>query len=362
MDRFTRITAILLMVSPGCLSQNGKWREAVEACIVGHNDWRGTASSLDECKRICEGHTSFRCLSLDFDGSSCLNSRHNRYSVQPSEDFKQPCVKLITQYAERLDMDYGWTIPVSGCIRSYNDKDIREVDDMDDCHQRCEDETEFVCLSVDFKLENKQCLLSRHNRASIRSLGDYTQPCHTEGFQYSEKTDTEFYWSDTVQGCIGLNNAEQDAQISSLSACQDRCLSETDFTCLSIAHKDSLCNLYRYNRDTIRPTSDYSKPCNTPDWTYSERVKFGSWTDDLDACIRSHNMNELEVPDLEACRMMCAQTDGCCSFDYRDSHHQCLLSAYNRATVTPSTDYTEPAYISGYRYSERVDKFCKHLD
>ncbi|PIK49880.1 hypothetical protein BSL78_13251 [Apostichopus japonicus] len=241
-----------------------------------------------------------------------------------------------------LPTDYGWTIPVSGCIKNNNDKYIMEVDDMDDCHKRCEDETEFVCLSVDYESELKVCFLSRHNRASIRSL--------------------EFYWSDAVPGCIRLNNVVHEDQISSLSACQDRCLSETDFTCLSIEHKDSLCNLHRYNRDTIRPTSDYTQPCYTPDWTYSERVKFGSWTDDLDACIRSHNMNELEVPDLEACRMMCAQTDGCCSFDYRDSDHQCLLSAYNRATVNPSTDYTEPAYISGYRYSERVDKFCRHLD
>ncbi|XP_071855098.1 uncharacterized protein [Apostichopus japonicus] len=351
------------MASSVCLCQKGKWSEVAEACLGGYNDWSGTASSLDQCKRICEGQTSFRCLSVDFNGETCMNSRHNRNSVQPSGDFRQPCNAQTTfQYAERLDMDYGWTIPVSGCIRGYNDKDIREVDDMDDCHQRCEDETECVCLSIDYESDLKICFLSRHNRASIRSLGIYSQPCYAEGYQHSEKTDTEFYWSDTVQGCIRLNNVVHDNQTSSLSACQDRCVSETAFTCLSIDVKSSLCNLQSDNRNTVRPTSDYTQPCYSVDWTYSERVKFGSWTDDLDACIRSHIMKELEVPDLDACRMMCAQTEGCCSFDYKDSDHQCVLSGYNRATVTPSTDYTEPCYVSGYRYSERVDKFFRHLD
>ncbi|PIK40073.1 hypothetical protein BSL78_23079 [Apostichopus japonicus] len=292
MDRITRITAILLMASSVCLCHTieGKWSEVAEACLGGYNDWSGTASSLDECKRYVRLRRPSGVLSVDFNGETCMNSRHNRNSVPLSGDFRQPCGAQTTfQYAERLDIDYGWTIPFSGCIKNFNDKDIREVDDMDDCHQRCEDESEFVCLSVDYKPEEKICFLSRHNRASIRSLGEYTQPCYTEGWKYSEKTDTEFYWSDTVQGCIRLNNVVHDAQISSLSDCQDRCVSETDFTCLSIEHKTA-CVIFIVIIATQsgRPTSDYTQPCYSADWTYSERVKFGSWTDDLDACIRSH--------------------------------------------------------------------------
>ncbi|PIK42907.1 hypothetical protein BSL78_20244 [Apostichopus japonicus] len=176
---------VLLFFIPFCLGQNGKWTEDAEGCIRGRNDWVGTASSFQACQLSCESQDSFTCLSIDYMDGHCKHSRHNRHSVRPTGDFTQPCYTGDSwHYAERLDVDYPWTDIVYGCIRGNNDG-VGTTTDILSCQKRCEDETSFVCLSVDYN--DGDCHLSRFNRDSIRPTEDYTQPCYVAGCQYSER-------------------------------------------------------------------------------------------------------------------------------------------------------------------------------
>lgn len=173
---------------------------------------------------------------------------------------------------------------------------------------------------------------------------------------YTERRDTQYFWTEAVMACT-LRNQDWHGMATSLSDCQKKCEQESNFTCLSIQYKGGICRLNRFNRNTIRPTSDYRQPCQFAGWNYAERVLVGQWTPEIDACIRLHNKRTVIVPDLDSCRLICSQEDGCCSFDYRDGY--CNLSDTNRKNVIPSSDYTEPCYSPGWQYSERVDRLCR---
>ncbi len=91
-------------------------------------------------------------------------------------------------------------------------------------------------------------------------------------------------------------------------------------------------------------------------------VNFASelWSSVSSGCIRGHNNWTFDsVIDLEACKARCIELNTCCSIDYKPEEERCHLSRYTKGTVEPNTDYTEPCYLPGWKYVERVDSDCK---
>lgn len=342
-----------------CSALNGEWTSVVSACIRGHNNVVTHSTSVQACQELCEQQDNFRCLSIDFhsNGGNCHLSRYNRNSVPSTDDFTQPCYLDGWLYAEREDLDFPWSEVVHGCIRGNNRRDY-STSSMEACQLRCERETSFPCLSVDFK--DGQCLLSDFNRESVRPLSDYTQPCYIEGFQYSERTDKKYFWTETASACIRGNNNEHHNNIDSLEACKDLCYQENTFACLSVdyhpTHANKPCHLSSFNRNSVQPSGDFTQPCYLDGWLYAERVNVGQWIPVIErACIRGHNEWDADTEDFESCKILCSQKSNCCSIDYNRETKRCLMTSHTRASVTDST-FLSPC--SGYSYSERTDLRC----
>ncbi|KAJ8035993.1 hypothetical protein HOLleu_19842 [Holothuria leucospilota] len=252
-----------------------------------------------------------------------------------------------------------WANVAPACTRLHNNVE-RVSSSVEDCQLLCEQEEDFRCLSVDFSSSTRRCLLSRYNRNSVASTDDFTQPCYTDGWVYSERLDLGFPWSETVLGCIKSNN-DREHTVSSMEECQLLCERETSFPCMSVDFRDEQCLLSRYNRESIRPLSDYTQPCYLERYQYSERIdKKYFWTETAHACIRNNNNGRHEdIESFEDCQDLCLQETSfaCLSAEYfPDGDDQvCLLSSFNRNSVQPREDFTQPCYTEGGIYSERVN-------
>lgn len=357
----TTIFFITVLRQPCVAQPEGEWTDIVLACIRGNDNWSGSASTMEECQELCETREDFRCLSVEFFPSNrtCLHSRYNRNSVPSTDDFTQPCYTTGYQYSERRDLNFPWTETVEACIR-LNNHGEHTVSSMEECQLLCERETDFPCLSVDFR--DDRCLLSRYNRGSVRPLSDYTQPCYVDGYQYAERVDKKYFWTDTAFACIRGNNNERHQNIESLEDCMDLCIEETSFTCLSVDffpdsdNKD--CLLSSFNRNSVQPSSDFTQPCYTrpTDGLYAERVNVGQWIPVIeDSCISGFNEWSGDVEDFESCKILCSQRSNCCSVDYNTGTNRCLMTSQTRATVS-NTSFVSPC--NGFSYAERTDVRC----
>ncbi|PIK42908.1 hypothetical protein BSL78_20245 [Apostichopus japonicus] len=167
-----------------------------------------------------------------------------------------------------LGQNGKWTEDAEGCIRWKNDW-VGTASSFKACQLSCESQKSFTCLSIDYK--NGRCQHCRYNRHSVRPTGDFTQPCYNgESWHYAERLDVDYPWTDIVYGCI-RNNNDWAGPTTDILSCQKRCADETSFVCLSVDYKDGDCHLSRFNRDSIRPTEDYTQPCYVTGWQYSER-------------------------------------------------------------------------------------------
>lgn len=165
-----------------------------------------------------------------------------------------------------------------------------------------------------------------------------------------------YIWTEPDLGCIVGNN-DWVGITRTLSDCQRKCEIERDFICLSIEFRDGSCHLSRYSQKTIQPITYFMQPCNSNGWYYSERINIGQWTGAVSHCIALTTTSSITVPDLNSCRLMCSQEDGCCSVDYFKG--QCNLMNKKRENLRPSSDRTEPCYVTGWwQYSERVGEYC----
>lgn len=362
MEKFPTVICFAICIAffqQECNALVSEWTTAVPACIKNLNNVVTEATSVEACQQLCEQRDDFRCLAIDFaaNGGRCFLSRYNRNSVPSTEDFYQPCYNEGWVYSERMDLDFPWSKVVLGCIKKNNELELT-ASSMEECQLLCERQTSFPCMSVDFR--DDQCLLSRYNRESIRPLSDYTQPCYLERYQYSERTDRKYFWTETADACIRGNNNERHKGVESFEDCQDLCLRETSFACLSIDYfpdvTDKDCLLSRFNRNSVTP-SDFTQPCYEEGGLYAERVDVGQWTPILeDSCISGYNeWSDSNVEDLESCRILCSQRPNCCSFDYQSDTKDCHLTSKTRATV-PASDFVSPC--NGYSYSERTDLRC----
>ena len=81
------------------------------------------------------------------------------------------------------------------------------------------------------------------------------------------------------------------------------------------------------------------------------------WANVALACIRGHNDVATTTSRVEDCQQLCEQQTefSCRSIDFYPDSGACHLSRYNRDSVPSTDDFTQPCYLEGWIYSERLD-------
>ncbi len=264
---------VLCVIAPGHLAD--KWTAVVPACIQGHNDWQGPAEDADTCKELCLNTTMFTCLSIEFKGDKCQLSRHGQLSVSLASDYQQPCNERGWWYAERLTeiteerCQDPWSPVREACIRGNNERDIFNIETIEDCKKLCMKEESFLCHSVDYRSSARVCHLCKFNQDSVSPDSHYTQPCYSRGATYSERLDIG-RWTQPRNGCLRGNPSLTQSNVHSLELCQIKCINEKDFQCLSVdySRQQRKCRLSESDRFAI----DYTQPCSEgSDWQHSSR-------------------------------------------------------------------------------------------
>merc|ERR1719320_454458 len=71
----------------------------------------------------------------------------------------------------------------SACINGNNYKSLKEVPTIGACKEKCTEDTDTLCMSIDYNPSSHAC-----NLQELRSdSSDYMEPCHTKGWLYSER-------------------------------------------------------------------------------------------------------------------------------------------------------------------------------
>lgn len=220
---------------------------------------------------------------------------------------------------------------------------------MDDCKRRCDQYNGHTCQSISYHIVSRRCTLSQYNAATV-PRGDWNTLCLF--YSYAERLDRGV-WTATQNACIRQRNNWSGRAVD-MDACKLRCSNEAN--CCSVDFRNGLCHTSSYTQRTGAPA--FTQPCYLPGFQYSERTDFqctvlsSQWIPVRAACIRGRNNAIRTASNLQECQNLCLRegTFLCRSVDYKGT--TCALSEFNRATA--SNDYTEPCFLAGWFYSERI--------
>ena len=264
---------VLCGIAPGLLAD--RWTGTVPACIQGHNDWQGPAEDADTCKELCLNTTTFTCQSVEFKGDECHLSQHGQFCLTVASDYQQPCSEPGWLYAERLlettdvQCEDPWSPVREACIRGYNERDIFNVENIEECKQLCMEEENFICHSVDYRSSAQVCHLCKFNQDTISPQSYYTQPCYAPGSSYSERLDIG-HWTQSRNGCLSSNPHQTHFNVTDLELCRIKCIKEDNIQCLSVDYSEQRreCRLSEFDRFA----QEYTQPCSEgSDWQHSSR-------------------------------------------------------------------------------------------
>ncbi len=87
---------------------------------------------------------------------------------------------IATFVASTRATDNKWQLPRSACLIDNNDKEVTDVT-LEECMERCEQETDFTCRSVDYyplkSISTYTCYLSAESAETV-GYGELSMPCH----------------------------------------------------------------------------------------------------------------------------------------------------------------------------------------
>ncbi|XP_060071928.1 uncharacterized protein LOC132551801 [Ylistrum balloti] len=126
--------------------------------------------TLDACAQLCLAETSFRCYSFDyvFNDDSCHMSQYiaanvHGVSTSFSEDFKSMHFELKEEYLEMF-----YPTPYSAVLGN-NEKTFKRVT-PNNCARKCLQESDFVCRSFDYQIQDGTCLLGTKTGSDVGGL------------------------------------------------------------------------------------------------------------------------------------------------------------------------------------------------
>ncbi|KAG5675930.1 hypothetical protein PVAND_005787 [Polypedilum vanderplanki] len=257
-----------------------------------------TAANRTDCEDKCLSEFSFVCRSANYDSTlrSCSLSRFTRRTHpelledDPNSDYLENaclnsdrrCDGLIV-FVKEANKKLGGPFEV----------DIFNNMTLEDCQQMCLRAEKYLCRSIEFDEESRQCILLEEDSVSqkddITISSDYHHfydlVCldNQRGSEYPDNSVT----SHLFDGISGRRpdtafqryrnsrlSGEFHSEITgrSLSECLDECLRQTSFQCRSAVYSDRFrtCRLSRYNQ------KDSKRIIYDADYDYYENLMLGT--------------------------------------------------------------------------------------
>ncbi|CAH1796355.1 unnamed protein product [Owenia fusiformis] len=131
-----------------------KWEDTVQdACldIVPSKEF-ASINNIDICKSLCEAEETFSCEAIQYypDSKDCALYNGNEVLQNPCTTETQTVI-----YAGRKSpapIPNQWQPDTPGFSFANNDfKDVSPISDLETCKSQCEEETDFVCWSIQFE-------------------------------------------------------------------------------------------------------------------------------------------------------------------------------------------------------------------
>ncbi|CAH1780786.1 unnamed protein product [Owenia fusiformis] len=275
------------------------WRASYNTCLQGNGDVTETftisaskkADAPEKCLQLC-WKSSESCWSVDY-----------RVNTVPNDNTQLVVTCILSQvslvqdqFSGKVDVTCceGWVHfeRVSGWV--WNEKQDVKIDGtmlnvkstyaetFETCKEACAAETEFMCMSVEWKNAPKPAKeKSKKNRSKSKAL-TLQKNCHLQarwrsypvqefsievGNSYAEKT-VGWAWTSVQEACITGHDTKMIGGVANIEDCKDHCRNELNFVCRSVEYKDGTCRL------SLADSSDafnYKQPCGTPGTEYSQK-------------------------------------------------------------------------------------------
>ena len=264
-----------------------------------------------------------------------------------------------TSMLQSCSTSSSWTNPVNACIQGHDEVVTYRIEDISACQTLCEQQTEFFCMSIEFKDgECHQSAFGQFTRSNI-----YRQPCDVDGWQYSERlqeSDTcRNVWKTAVDASIRGHNDIIHLNVSSLDECKALCINEKRFPCRSVDFLDNgECYVSKSSWETV-DSGTYTQPSylETHRIIHAERADIGHWAKSVYGCIKGHDDRSFtNIRTEEECLKKCIFEESflCLSVDFQEYKGQCRLSKSRRDTVVPRSDYQQPCQSdAGWKHRDR---------
>ena len=170
----------LSIITIYCGLSSGAWTSVRNGCIKDKNIWKGFFKSIENCKKFCYRNKCCRSIEYRMTRNECHLSNFTSSDV----DYYEPCYENPSDW---LFAEYSiWKEVRSACIRG-NNYHAYLVNSLEECKLKCQQDSR--CRSVDYRGINGLCHLSEATSESYA----YTEPCYTQGYVYTERTDRDYH-------------------------------------------------------------------------------------------------------------------------------------------------------------------------
>jgi len=196
-------------------------------------------ASREKCIRYCLDESEFTCISIDYTSNTgaCVLSEESKIT-QPDAFSDTSSVSAFFSYC---------TVTPDDCqedraLRGLNTKTVNDVEWRHTCIQLCLDETDFICLSIDYFSDGGgTCVLSEASKytdpdalADTSSVSTFYSYCHVRGDppegQTEDPTETEDPTGTedpdvetcTIDGCVDCNYVSSGSTCTTCSTSHTR--------------------------------------------------------------------------------------------------------------------------------------------
>jgi len=215
---------------------------------------------LSDCLFMCLNLVS--CLAINYETGLCV--AFNSSATQHPDSLAVSEFPVFTMYAEKICLPTTSTTPcntawafemVPDAELEGFEESVVSVRDVGECRTRCRDQQTFLCRSANFYPDTGTCSLSSIDRHSSPSTTMFHHSPNTIYLESSCVQDPAGVCDfKSVRGRIlkTVDSVYQD--ISSRSACQDLCLTTTQYRCHTYDYSqagDKVCRLSHHSAATL---------------------------------------------------------------------------------------------------------------
>ncbi|CAH1780784.1 unnamed protein product [Owenia fusiformis] len=281
------------------------WRESYDSCLPDNDaitetftiPVSGRADAPERCLQLCLKSSTLECWSVDYqidvsqdDNTllivTCILSEVSRVRDPTSTNVDVTCCKDWMHF-EKVP---GWIWKDKPGVTIQDgmlDKKSMYAETFETCKEACAAETDFICMSVEWKSALGEAANSNTTQNASNELATpFQRNCHLQarwssypkqmlsidnGNSYAEKaveSSTGWAWTSVQDACISGHDNKIIGGVPNFEDCRARCRNELDFVCRSVEYKDGTCRL------SLADSSDtfhYQQPCGTAGTEYSQK-------------------------------------------------------------------------------------------